>query len=144
MNLNSLYLTGSLPISSISTDAGVPKCKKIEIACESHDQGWSSYPRDHGTYNNSWTWGEISIITPKKNNNLEVRLIEKEPITRYRVYTNKHAVDDWQTHNFEFLSHHPLVKSLQPGDIVGLWIRSCYPGWRNYIKRAEIKFYYTV
>ncbi|CAG8791976.1 9449_t:CDS:2, partial [Gigaspora rosea] len=56
MNLNSLYLTGSLPISSISTEAGVPKCKKIEIACESHDQGWSSYPRDHGTYNNSWTW----------------------------------------------------------------------------------------
>ncbi|RIB22597.1 hypothetical protein C2G38_1960578 [Gigaspora rosea] len=138
--LNSLYVTGSLPAS---IDAGIPKCKKIEITCESHDQGWSSYPQDQGTYNNSWTWGEISII-PKQNNDLQGHLIENESKIRYNVYTNKHAVKDWQTHNFVFLSDHPLVQSLQPGDIVGLYIRSCYPGWCNYIKRAEIKFYYTV
>ncbi|KAF0545740.1 hypothetical protein F8M41_002027 [Gigaspora margarita] len=138
--LNSLYVTGSLPTS---IDAGIPKCKKIEITCESHDQGWSSYPQDQGTYNNSWTWGEISII-PKQNNDLQGHLIENESKTRYKVYTNKHAVEDWQTHKFVFLSEHPLVQSLQPGDIVGLYIRSLHPGWCNYNKRAEIKFYYTV
>ncbi|RIB22598.1 hypothetical protein C2G38_2014230 [Gigaspora rosea] len=135
--LNFLYATGSLPTS---IDAGIPKCQKIEITCESHDQGWSSYPQDQGTYNNSWTWGEITII-PKQNNDLQG---QNESKTRYKVYTNKHAAEGWQTHNFIFLSDHPLVQSLQPGDIVGLYIRSLHPGWCNYIKRAEIKFYYTV
>ncbi|CAG8601916.1 31490_t:CDS:2 [Gigaspora margarita] len=104
----------------------MPKCKKIEITCESHDQGWSPYPQDQGTYNNSWTWGEISII-PKQNNDLQGHLIENESKTRYKVYTNKHAVEDWQTHKFVFLSEHPLVQSLQPGDIVGFYIRSLHP-----------------
>ncbi|CAG8509123.1 20810_t:CDS:2 [Dentiscutata erythropus] len=147
--LDSLYLTGSLPTSPTSNDTVIPKCKEIVITCESHDQGWSSYPQDNGTYNNSWTWGEISIITSKQNNNLQDQLInyeaiEKQPKTRFRVYTNKHADKNWQVHKQEFFSDHPLVQSLQPGDIVGLWIRSDFPGWCNYIKRAEIKFYYTI
>ncbi|CAG8500907.1 6576_t:CDS:2, partial [Dentiscutata heterogama] len=123
-HLNSLYLTGSLPTSPTSTDAVIPKCKEIVITCESHDQGWSSYPQDRGTYNNSWTWGEVSIITSKQNNNLQD--------------------NNWQVHKQEFFSDHPLVQSLQLGDIVGLWIRSEFPGWCNYIKQAEVKLYYTI
>ncbi|CAG8661166.1 30563_t:CDS:2, partial [Racocetra persica] len=130
--MNIVYLTGSLPTSSTSTEAVIPKCEKIEITCESHDQGWSSYPQDRGAYNNSWTWGEISIVIPELNNDVQgqsinYKVVEKEPKTRYLVYTNKHADDNWQTHNCEFLSDHPLVQSLQPGDFVGLWIRSEFP-----------------
>ncbi|KAF0532299.1 f-box domain-containing protein [Gigaspora margarita] len=141
--LNLLYLTGSLPTS---IETVTPKCKKIEITCESHDQGWSDYPESHGTYD-SHTWGEVSIITTTHNYDdkfIIYNAVEKEPKIRYKVYTNKHADYSWQVHNYVFLSYHPLVQSLQPGDFVGLWIRSRYPGWCNYIKRAEIKLYYTV
>ncbi|CAG8557781.1 8605_t:CDS:2 [Gigaspora margarita] len=131
--LNLLYLTGSLPTS---IETVTPKCKKIEITCESHDQGWSDYPESHGTYD-SHTWGEVSIITTTHNYDdkfIVYNAVEKEPKIRYKVYTNKHADYSWQVHNYVFLSDHPLVQSLQPGDFVGLWIRSRYPGWCNYIK----------
>ncbi|CAG8526813.1 7008_t:CDS:2 [Gigaspora margarita] len=61
--LNLLYLTGSLPTS---IETVIPKCKKIEITCESHDQGWSSYPEHYGACYLS-TWGEVSIITTTHN-----------------------------------------------------------------------------
>ncbi|CAG8522409.1 2561_t:CDS:2, partial [Scutellospora calospora] len=122
--LNMLYLTGSLPIST-SNESIIPKCEKIEIICESHDQGWSSYPQDQGTYNNSWTWGEVSIVSSRQNNNLQDQLteineevIEKESNVRYEIYRNRHADSDWQTHQYEFVSEHPLVQNLQPGDMI--------------------------
>ncbi|KAF0474144.1 hypothetical protein F8M41_024758 [Gigaspora margarita] len=80
LTYNLLYLIGSLPTSTL-TEVEIPKCIKIEIICESHNQGWSD---------------------------------------------------------------HPLVQSLQPGNIVGLWIRSQSPGWCHYVKRVEIKLCYTV
>ncbi|KAF0532300.1 f-box domain-containing protein [Gigaspora margarita] len=141
--LNLLYLTGSLPTS---IETVIPKCKKIEITCESHDQGWSSYPEHYGACYLS-TWGEVSIITTTHNYDdkfIVHNAVEKEPKIRYKIYSNRHADYSWQIHNYVFLSDHPLVQSIQPGDFVGLWIRSRHPGWCNYIKRAEIKLYYTV
>jgi len=147
-----LYITGSLPIPPAPKDETIrPICRKVEITCESHDQGWSSYPNDKGTYRNSWTWGEVSVLIPKQDTYLhdptvEIgdQVIEKEPKIRYRVYTNRHADSNWQIHNFVFNSDHPLVRDLQPGYMVGLWIRSQFPGWINYVKRAELKLYYSV
>ncbi|CAG8610752.1 2277_t:CDS:1 [Funneliformis caledonium] len=150
-NLNTLYLTGSLPSPPSSNEAEIfPKCKMVEFTCESHDQGWSSYPNDQGTYRGSYTWGEASVIIPKQGINLQDQSIdindkfnEKVPIERHNVYTNKHADNTWQIHNNVFASDHPLVTGLQPGEMVGLWIRSSFPGWVNYIKRAELKLYYS-
>ncbi|CAI7744301.1 unnamed protein product [Closterium sp. NIES-53] len=38
--------------------------KEIEVIVEAHDQGWSSYPEDHNTYNNSWTYAELAKVMP--------------------------------------------------------------------------------
>ncbi|CAI2187061.1 2473_t:CDS:2 [Funneliformis geosporum] len=149
--LNMLYLTGSLPTPPSPNEAEIfTKCKMIKFTCESHDQGWSSYPRTQGSYIGSYTWGEASVVIPKQGINLQDPSIEigdkfdeKVPKERYIVYTNKHADNTWQIHNKVFTSDHPLVTGLQPGEMVGLWIRSNFPGWVNNIKRAELKLYYS-
>eukprot|EP01135_Chromosphaera_perkinsii_P004984 Nk52_evm28s307 gene=Nk52_evmTU28s307 len=37
------------------------RLREIQVSGYSHDQGWSSYPEDHRTTNNSWTWVEASV-----------------------------------------------------------------------------------
>jgi hypothetical protein len=33
----------------------------ISVSVVSHDQGWSDNFEDHGTFNGSWTWGEVLV-----------------------------------------------------------------------------------
>ncbi|CAG8743975.1 6345_t:CDS:2 [Dentiscutata erythropus] len=112
-----LYLIGSLPTPSTSTDIVIPKCNKIEIVCESHDQDCHPILKIKAH----------TIIRGHGGQKINYQVVEKEPKTRYRVYTNRHADSNWQIHNYEFLSNHPLVQSLRPGDLVVLWIRSLHP-----------------
>lgn len=41
----------------------VPKAgiRRVRFTIVSRDQGWSSYGKDHGTYNGSWTWFEAGV-----------------------------------------------------------------------------------
>ncbi|KIJ58773.1 hypothetical protein HYDPIDRAFT_102047 [Hydnomerulius pinastri MD-312] len=39
-------------------------CRMIEFQIWGHDQGWSSYPEDHGTHNESWTWFSARVEEP--------------------------------------------------------------------------------
>ncbi len=112
------------------------RVKKIEVVCESHDQGWSSYPENHGTYHGSWTWGDCNVLDADGN----------EKGARQLAYTNLHARSDWQRHTKVFEEGEPLVKeiSLERGDSVGLWIRACFPGWCNYVRFARIKLFYCI
>jgi len=165
-NLNMLYLTIPFPeltttTTTTTTSAHAPptsvtetttnrtnsnpnhdkiRIKRIEFTCISHDQGWSSYPDEQNTYNGSWTWGECSVLT---NNQTEKTGL------RHHVYTNLHAVSSWQTHVkvFDELQPgvpHPLITEFKPGDLLGFWILSRFPGWRNYVSFAEIKLEYQV
>lgn len=36
-------------------------CRRIVFTLRSRDQGWSSSPGDHGTYNGSWSWFEAGL-----------------------------------------------------------------------------------
>jgi len=40
------------------------RLKKVVVTVVSKDQGWSSFPDDHGTYRGSWTWFELSVGPP--------------------------------------------------------------------------------
>ena len=52
---------------------------RITIKVQSRDQGWSSYPAEHGTREGSWTWGEIALLP------------EQPKEKRHLIYTNIHA-----------------------------------------------------
>jgi hypothetical protein len=133
-NLDRLYLKHQLPQISIFDDA-TPSITGITIVVESHDQGWSSYPADQGTYRGSATWGEINIL----------RDGQEVLGQRVTIYTNLHAIRDWQTHVCQVENNavcKDVMKNLQNGDSIALYARSCYPGWCNYVRKASITINY--
>ncbi|KAJ5387099.1 hypothetical protein N7509_009640 [Penicillium cosmopolitanum] len=125
------YLT-SEPIQSFNTHV-----REIKVIIWSHDQGFSSYPEDHGTFKNSWTWFELEIERPPKSLRFE------DPVA-----TNMHACKEFQCHMKVFSGEgsdeaNGLIKTLQTGDRVSIIPMARFPGWRNYVREASIEVYST-
>lgn len=112
--MNHLYLVSTNNFENIT---------KVKIVVESHDQGWSS--DEH-----SWTWGEINILD-KYN---------KEKKKRINVYTNITSSSEWKIHKY-IIEDKDYLNNIKNQDKICLWIRSLYPGWKNYIKKAKIIIY---
>ncbi len=121
----------------------------IVFTVDSKDQGWSSYPENRGTRDNSHTFGEASVST--------------SPATRYRVYTNLHAGSSFEMQEKVFDRDSELVRQAVAASAsafspphdglssslvephlpeVQLWIRSMYPGWVNSVRYGEIDLSY--
>eukprot|EP01031_Cornospumella_fuschlensis_P045117 gene45117-55191_t len=138
-NANHLHL--HLPLSKLQFHVPI----SIVIKVNSKDQGWSSYPDEHGM-RNSWSWGELA---------LSVRAGE-----RHRVYTNIHAGQDWEVQTKSFGPMDDVMQGLcavlldaqqNPevplgGHVVDLqlFLRSQFPGWENHIKHASISVEYML
>ncbi|KAH9999618.1 hypothetical protein BJV74DRAFT_822657 [Russula compacta] len=108
---------------------------RILIQTESHDQGWSSYPQDRGTYRNSWTWLDLGVIrgTP-----------ENDPAPDWRIYTNMHASDTWQNTEVDLDRENETVVALKPGDSLAIWAEARFPGWMNNVRSAKIEVIYAI
>jgi hypothetical protein len=83
---------------------------KVCVTCESHDQGWSSYPHDKGK-RNSHTWGEVQASIKRIANPSKTRQGIAE-LPRYRVYRNLHAVPKCERHECEFTEDTALLRQL--------------------------------
>ena len=108
------------------------RARKLVGVCESHDQGWSSYPQSQGTKKGSWTWGDLSVVDGE----------DKEVAKVDRVYTNIHASSEWQSHRFEFSSG-DLMKELVPGRRLVLSLNAMFPGWKNNVRSARLTLYFA-
>ncbi|CAI5476143.1 unnamed protein product [Closterium sp. Yama58-4] len=86
------------------------RIKEIKVDAEAHDQGWSSYPQDQNTYNNSWTFAELARMMP--DGSLSA--------SREEIYRNLHAVRRWQQHSKTWSAESSFVQSLQAGDRVAV------------------------
>ncbi|KDQ58104.1 hypothetical protein JAAARDRAFT_193565 [Jaapia argillacea MUCL 33604] len=105
--------------------------KRVVIKVEGHDQGWSSYPADQGTYRGSWTWFEAGIGNKEGG----------EGERRWGVARNLHAESAWQVHEVVWGEDHELLKSLREGDSIDLYAAARYPGWRNTFRNVEIEVF---
>lgn len=106
----------------------------VRTSVESHDQGWSSFPEDYNTERNSWTWGELVVR-------------DGVQVTRTRLFTNLHAVAQWQTHTHEIVDEHVLNELMRKDNQtsehtveVCIVLRAMFPGWRMYVREATIEF----
>lgn len=106
---------------------------KVDIDVVSHDQGWSNYPWDRGTTNNSWTWGEVDIKNAEGNSKL---------VERPRVFTNIHANSNWKIHHLKFKNNEAFMSSLEAGDTLEMYFRSRFPGWVIYVSEAKMTVHY--
>lgn len=143
----------------------------ISLETSAKDQGWSSYPQEHGTREGSHTWAECCLVYN-----------DGTPLTsRQRLYTNIHAGSEYE--DFHFDSSNPLmegflefVAQIQMSQIeaenaqketkakdenetktvkrgskdssdripikLQFYLRSQYPGWRHHIQFCEIRVKY--
>ena len=104
--------------------------KKVVITVISKDQGWSSYTSDHGTYNNSWTWFELSVGSPSEGSG------EK---WRGEVVRNLHAHGDFKEHTIK-ISDEGLYENAESGDVLTVWALAKFMGWKNTVKKVKIRY----
>lgn len=124
---------GSKAYLTVEVPADCKEVQKVVMECESHDQGWSSYPSDQGTYSNSWTWGDLVVLDDKGS---EVSKVE-------RVYTNLHADSKFQKHEACYTKDQAPTDKLGPGKKLVLFIIARYPQWENFTRYAQLKLHYT-
>ncbi|OQD64298.1 hypothetical protein PENPOL_c008G04684 [Penicillium polonicum] len=110
--------------------------QEIKINIWSHDQGWSSYREDHGTFRNSWTWFELGIERPPGRDDIS----KDEDL---RLATNVHAEREAMNHQITYRRDQKLrwMESLQEGDLISIVPRARFPGWRNTVEKASIEVY---
>ncbi|KAJ6124323.1 hypothetical protein N7471_011640 [Penicillium samsonianum] len=110
--------------------------REIRINIWSHDQGWSSYREDHGTFRNSWTWFDLAIERPPGRDD-----ISKDE--NLRLATNVHAGRAAMHHRIMFHRDQKLrwMQNLQAGDRILIVPRALFPGWRNTVEKASIEVY---
>ncbi|EKM51812.1 uncharacterized protein PHACADRAFT_31617 [Phanerochaete carnosa HHB-10118-sp] len=99
--------------------------QEVSVLIRGHDQGWSSYPQDRGTYRNSWTWYTLATLNPHDRNGP-------------RLATNRHADRDTQTHEFRWGRRSQLVQDIKGTRMVALWAHARYPGWQNFVEEARL------
>ena len=139
----------------------IVKLRRLVFNFRSRDQGWSSYVSDHGTFKNSWSWFEASVkrdeLRPERSDDEEELSSPETRLTgRYEVqsmasegasYTydrhdlqrNRHASKTAESHKIALHADHPLLESLQKGDIVDLLACAVFPGWQNLVYAANIE-----
>lgn len=110
---------------------------RIELEVVSKDQGWSSYPDEHGLRNSN-TWGEL--------------VLSSSPEKRYRIYTNIHAGTVYENHYYCFAAGSPVILELQrilgstshgsENVTIELRARSLYPGWENRIASSAMTIFF--
>jgi len=106
------------------------KLRKVVITIVSKDQGWSSYPEDHGTYRNSWTWFELSVGSSSET-----------PAEKWRgeVVRNLHAHGEFKKHAIK-ISDQGLYEKAESGDVLTVWAHARFLGWRNTVKKVTIRY----
>jgi len=109
--------------------------RRIVVQTVSKDQGWSSYPRDWLTHDNSWTWFEITLERRDEENGPDR---EWKEIVRQKLWSNVHASRSMMTHAMSFERGEEIVNKAKKGDRLCIWACAKYPGWRGEIDRVDL------
>ena len=110
--------------------------RKVVFTITSKDQGWSSSPGSHGTYENSWTWFE-AVVRDRIHEPGEGKIIVR----------NVHAGQEYKTHvvtwtfDAEDDDERIWVRNLKRGQHVDIVLWALYPGWENHVASARIDIF---
>ncbi|KAH7884116.1 hypothetical protein F5I97DRAFT_1813469 [Phlebopus sp. FC_14] len=154
--------------------SGTHPCRRIEFQLWSHDQGWSSWPENQGTYRASWTWFDACIESPSPPSEgmaadwpahlcigfpesafLQVQKnVHASALTRHHIVTwhyldsvekNSQDAQNAENRGQDWKSlDGSFVQRMQRGDCIALWMRARYPGWTCTIRKAKITVHWAV
>lgn len=109
--------------------------RKVVFTITSKDQGWSSSPGSHGTYENSWTWFE-AVVRDKIHEPGEGKIIVR----------NVHAGQEYKTHvvtwtfDAEDDDERIWVRNLKRGQHVDIVLWLCIPAGKTTLLRQGLTF----
>ena len=133
--------------------------RKVVFKTVSQDQGWSSYPDDHGTDRGSWTWFEAVVRDPSQptyqqlvrtHQENQPRQPMQQPAQGRELMRNLHALKEWRSYSREWSIYDEdeetrrWVRELERGKVIDLTVWARYVGWRNRVKSASIDVYLAV
>ena len=114
----------------------ISKAARIQLAAESHDQGWCSDPSQ-----GSWSWFEVVILAPPGDDG-QTAVIKKGSDGRDLVWTSH--TNPLRSDGFawrkgkRFESDHEIWRQLAEGDSIGVRVCAQYPGWKNTAKEGVL------
>ncbi|KAL9091309.1 MAG: hypothetical protein Q9165_004943 [Trypethelium subeluteriae] len=122
----------------IIVSAGCAQIDHLVFRINSHDQGWSDYPHDHGTYRGTHTWFDAYVQFCSQE--------DKQPYCR-RIQNNVHADFECREHTIVWSRDDPdadiakCVREIMPGDWIQIHAKAAFPGWENFVVSVEIEMY---
>ena len=133
--------------------------QRIVFTTRSHDQGYSSYGWQHGSYENSWTGFRARIVrasaTVSSSSSSSAAAadgrtgdsdaVAKKP-EEYHIQTNVHASDRMRVHTVvwgrgEGEEHGDVVSGLGKGDVVQVVPYAQWPGWMNFVYGVRVEVF---
>ncbi|MCJ1470919.1 hypothetical protein MMC07_009567 [Pseudocyphellaria aurata] len=135
------------------TARSVSLLRKVVFTMRSHDQGWSDYPTNHGTFENTWTWFDAAVETKSVEavqeahgdiDSLVARMpkpLDSPNIRRHRIQSNRHAVKEAENYRITIDRGQEPLDDLKVGDQIMLIACARYPGWENTIEAAGIEIW---
>ncbi|KAK0634583.1 heterokaryon incompatibility protein-domain-containing protein [Bombardia bombarda] len=124
------------PYVELEIPRDVTSISRVTFTTVSHDQGFSNEAgRLRGTYEQSYTWFDASIISPSS--------MERKP-SRH-VQRNRHAVHEPFRHEVVWdasdgnAENAAWLSSIRGGDTVQLTPRAEFPAWVNFVYEAELE-----
>ncbi|KDQ12094.1 hypothetical protein BOTBODRAFT_56964 [Botryobasidium botryosum FD-172 SS1] len=103
---------------------------RMVLATSSHDQGWA-------THDGSWSWFDISILTP--DDQVKVRHDGGECL--WKSHSNRvasqHPVDLSSTFDLD----HEIWKNLEEGDRIAVSVVAQYGGWANHAREGKLEIW---
>lgn len=135
-NAGRAYVIASLPDYLPASSV-----RKIEFSTVSRDQGWSSFPTQYGTYENSHTWFEVVVYEP------DAYQLANVVTPKIKITTNVHAGKEWKKHDVVWMHDsedeqvRDLLANLKGGQKIAITAWAMYPGWKNHVSSASIDIY---
>jgi hypothetical protein len=140
-NMNDLYLSVDIPkIQDLLPQKGLvaSKCRRFVVDCASKDQGWATWEPEHNqTYNGSSSSSELAVVKQTEDQGL----VESP---RFRVCHNFRAYNKYRHHRKYFTNPNGILKYIDFGSTVQLFLLSQFPGWTNSCKYGRLRVSFAI
>ena len=129
--------------------AEIGRLRSVVFTFTSKDQGWSSYPDHHGTYENTWSWFEAGLRpqtrgghgTTARGEGGDERGEEVGRYERFHLQRNRHAGREQESYRIELGLDSPLLRRMEAGDVIDLLACAQCAGWENQVFEASIEIW---
>ncbi|KAI9728891.1 MAG: hypothetical protein M1834_007149 [Cirrosporium novae-zelandiae] len=131
------YLNFAVPGS------GTSRVRRIIFKAISHDQGNWEEETWGQTFQHSWTWFEAGVAGMQS-----MRTARPLELPRRTIHRNVHASGRYYQRItiWDYRDPEPGLRSwlasINPGDIVSIYVKALYGAWENHVKEVEILLYY--